>query len=84
MLTLNYLLCAVASLLVAYAAARQANVALTSNYTTGILLIPLYPFYWVEVVSMIVLCIAFLLDMTKSVRALFNREIAEEIQGEWS
>lgn len=84
MLTLNYLLCAVASLLVAYAAARQANVALTSNYTTGILLIPLYPFYWVEVVSMIVLCIAFLLDMTKSVCALFNREIAEEIQGEWS
>lgn len=84
MLSLNYLLCAVASVLVAYAAVRQASVALASNYTTGILLIPLYPFYWVEVVSMAVLCVAFLFDMVKSVCALFKPEIAEEIQGEWS
>lgn len=84
MLTLNYLLCAAASVFVAYAAVKQANVALSSHYTTGILLIPLYPFYWVEVVSMIVLCIAFLLDMVKSVAALFNREIADEILAEWN
>lgn len=84
MLTLNYLLCAAASVFVAYAAVKQANVALSSHYTTGILLIPLYPFYWVEVVSMIVLCIAFLLDMGKSVAALFNREIADEILAEWN
>ena len=83
MLALNYLLCAVASVLVAYAAMRQANVAMAAHYTTGILLIPLYPFYWVEVVSMIVLCIAFLFDMVKSIAALFRREIAEEIQAEW-
>ena len=84
MLTLNNLLCAAASIFVAYAAVRQANVALTSHYTTGILLIPLYPFYWVEVVSMVILCIAFLLDMVKSAAALFNRELAEEIQAEWN
>ncbi|MCD7927524.1 MAG: TRAP transporter small permease [Oscillospiraceae bacterium] len=84
MLALNNLLCAAASVFVAYAAAKQAGVALASNYTTGILLIPLYPFYWVEVVSMVVLCIAFLLDMVKSIGALGSQELAQEIQGEWS
>lgn len=83
MLALNYLLSAAASVFVAYAAVRQANVAMASHYTTGILLIPLYPFYWIECVSMIVLCAAFLFDMVKSIAALFNREIAEEIQAEW-
>jgi len=82
MLALNNLLCAVASILVAYAAMKQAGVAFTSQYATGILQIPLYPFYWVVFVSMIVLCIAFLLDVVKSIAALFNREIAEEIQSE--
>ena len=70
-------------MLVAYAAMLQANVAMAAHYTTGILLIPLYPFYWVEVVSMIVLCIAFLFDIVKSIAALFRREIAEEIHSEW-
>jgi TRAP-type C4-dicarboxylate transport system permease small subunit len=83
MLALNYLLCAIASVFVAYAAARQAGVALNSNYTTGILHIPLYPFYWVEVVSMIVLCIAFLFDMANSLYALFHRATADEILAEW-
>lgn len=83
MLTLNYLLSAAASILVAYAAIRQAGVAFNSQYTTGILHIPLYPFYWVEVVSVAVLCIAFLFDMVRSICALFNPEIAEEIKAEW-
>lgn len=83
MVALNYLLCAVASVFVAYAAVRQAGVALESNYTTGILHIPLYPFYWVELVSMVFLCLAFLLDMVKSVGALFNQKLAAEINAEW-
>jgi len=83
MMALNNLLSAAASILVAYAAMRQAGVALQSQYATGILHIPLYPFYWVVAVSMVALCITFLFDMVKSVCALFNHEIAEEIQSEW-
>lgn len=83
MLSLNNLLCAIASVFVTFAAVRQAGVAFRSNYTTGILHIPLYPFYWVELVSMVVLCIAFLFELVRCVYALFNKEMADTINVEW-
>lgn len=78
MQALNYLLCAAASIFVAYAALRQAGVAISSNYTTGILLIPLFPFYYVELVAMVVLCIAFLWDTAINLVALFRRTLVED------
>ncbi len=75
MLAFNNVLCVAASILVAYAAYTQEEVARTSNYTTGILYIPLFPFYWVEIVAMIVLAVAFLLDAIKPVIAIWNKEM---------
>lgn len=83
-MALNNLISAAVSILVAYAAWRQGNVAMDSHYTTGVLLIPLWPFYWVEIVSMVVLCLAFLFHAVKNAAAMFNKELAVEIQATWS
>lgn len=83
-MTLNNILSAAVIVLTAYAAYRQGMVAMSSHYTTGVLLIPLWPFYWVEIVSMAVLCLAFLFHAVKNAAAMFNKNIAAEIQAEWS
>ena len=83
-MTLNNILSAAVIVLTAYAAYRQGMVAMNSHYTTGVLLIPLWPFYWVEIVSMAVLCLAFLFHAVKNAAAIFNQDIAAEIQAEWS
>jgi TRAP-type C4-dicarboxylate transport system permease small subunit len=58
---------------IAYAAVLQAQTALSSNYTTSVLLLPLYPFYWVEFVCMLVFAITLLYDALKNLIAIFNR-----------
>ena len=83
-MSLNSLISAAVIVLAAYAAWRQGNVALESNYTTGVLFIPLYPFYWVEIVSMAVFCLALLFDTVKNFFGIFNQEIAKEVQSTWS
>lgn len=83
-MALNNLISGAISILVAYAAWRQCNVAMASHYTTGVLLIPLWPFYWVEIISMAVLCLAFVFHAVKNVFAMFNSEIAAEVQSTWS
>lgn len=83
-MTLNNILSAAVIVLTAYAAYRQCLVAMSSKYTTGVLLIPLWPFYWVEIISMAVLCLAFLFHAVKNAVAIFNKDIAAEIQAEWS
>lgn len=82
-MTLNNLLSAAVIILTAYAAYRQGMVAMSSNYTTGVLLIPLWPFYWVEIISMAVLCLAFLFHAAKNAAAIFNSDVAAEIQADW-
>lgn len=84
LMALNNILSAAVIVLTAYAAYRQGMVAMGSNYTTGVLLIPLWPFYWVEIVSMAVLCLAFLFHAVKNAAAMFNQELAAEIQADWS
>lgn len=84
MLALNNILSAVASVMVGYAAAKQAMVAYASHYTTGILLIPIFPFYWVVVVAMVALFVAFLMDAARDLAALGNKELAEEISSEFT
>ena len=83
-MVLNNLVSAAIALLVAYAAWRQGNVAFESQYTTGVLFIPLYPFYWVEIVTMVVFSLALLFEAVKSAVAIFNKEVADEIQSTWS
>lgn len=82
-MAVNNLISGAVSVLVAYAAWRQCNVAMASNYTTGVLLIPTWPFYWVEIVSMAVLCLAFLFHAVMNAAAMFNKELAVELQANW-
>lgn len=84
LMAINNLLSAVASVLVGYAAAKQAIVAYNAHYTTGVLKIIIYPFYWVVVVSMAALCIAFLLDVVRNVLAFGDKELADKIDSEFT
>ncbi len=74
---IHSLLSTAISVLVIYAAYRQGNVAMSSNYTTGVLYIPLWPFYWVEIVSMAILAITLFYEAIEHFVALFSPTIAE-------
>jgi len=63
-----------------YAAQMQARVAFSSHYTSSVLLMPLWPFYWIEVLGMFVLGIAFLFYVAENAVAIFNKEQAEYLQ----
>ncbi len=67
----------------AWAAVVQGNVALAANYTTEVLYIPLYPFYYVEALSMAVFTIALLYDTVLSAIAIVNEDVAAEVQKDW-
>lgn len=84
LMALNNILSAVASVLVGYAAAKQAVVAFDAHYTTGVLKILIYPFYWVVVVSMAALCVAFLLDFVRNLAALGNKELEKQLDSEFT
>lgn len=72
------------SFYVAYAAYSQTLVSLKTKTCTTVLQIPLYPFYAVESVCMVLFGIALLWASVKSFAAIKNDEMAEEIQGSWS
>ena len=73
------LMSAVTALLIAYAAMRQANTAFASDYTTAVLYIKLYPFYWIEFLCMLVFAATLLYSSLKSLVAIFNKNIMQEI-----
>jgi TRAP-type C4-dicarboxylate transport system permease small subunit len=81
---LTGLLSAAIALVMAYAAVVQGGVALRSNYVTGVLMIPLHPFYWVEAATMFAFFVTLLLDAVKSAAAMFDADLAKEIQSTWS
>lgn len=72
------------SFYVAYAAYSQTLVSLKTKTCTTVLQIPLYPFYAIESVCMVLFGIALLWACIKSFMAIKNDELAEEIQGSWS
>jgi TRAP-type C4-dicarboxylate transport system permease small subunit len=71
-----------AAFLIAYAATKLAARALASNYTTGVLAIPLYPFYWVEFLAMMVFGIVLLYDALKYLAAIFDEKILQSVLSE--
>ena len=74
------LLSSAIALVIAYAAFVQGRTALNANYVSGVLAMPLYPFFWVECVTMIAFSATLLFDAVKSFTALFDDEAAKEIQ----
>lgn len=81
---LTTLLAGAGSFAVAYSAIKQGSVYLASNMTSGVLLMPLFPFYWVEGICMAVFGLALLWEVVKSTLAIWNPTIAEEIQSSWT
>ncbi len=60
-----------------WAAWVQGGVALASNYTTEVLYIPLYPFYYLEAFAMGVFTIALAYDALLALLGIFRRDCAE-------
>ena len=78
----------IAAFAVAYAAYLQAGDSyakfLKGAGTTGVIRIPYFPFYWVEIVCMIVFGLTLAWDMIKNFIAIGHKDLAEEIQSTWS
>jgi TRAP-type C4-dicarboxylate transport system permease small subunit len=69
---------------ISYAAVLQAGTSMSSNYITSVLSIPLYPFYWLEFVCMLVFAVTLLYDAVKSLVAMFDERVAESVKAGWS
>jgi len=80
---LTGLLSSAIAIFMAYAAFVQGRTALNSNYVTGVLSIPLYPFYWVEGVTLGAFAVTLLFDAIKSFIALVDDDTAKEVQAMW-
>ncbi len=66
-----------------WAAAVQGSVALSYGYTTEVLYIPLFPFYYIEAVAMGVFTLALLYDAVLAVLAVFRADVAAVVERDW-
>ena len=57
---------------------------MSSGEATGTLLIPFWPFYIVEFIAFLVFTLALLCDTIKSMIAIFDNEIADDVMKSWS
>lgn len=80
---LTYIISSAGAFLLTYAAVLQGNYSQTASTMTGVLHIPLFPFFWIEAVCMAVFGIALLWEVIKSFAALGNKEIAQELTADW-
>lgn len=67
----------------AYGVYHQIFSVMASHECTGTLLIPYWPFYIFEFVAMVLLAIVLFRDTVKSIYAIVDAEMAEEIQSTW-
>lgn len=82
--TLMSIISVFASAAMTYAAIIQAGVARAANYTTEVLYIPLYPFYYIEFIAMAIFTLAILYDTVLYAIAIFRDDYAEMVQEHWS
>lgn len=74
----------IAAGVLSYAASTYAQTAFSSNYTSGVLYMPLYPFYWLEVVCMAIFALTLLWDVVKHIAAIWDKDLAEDIEETWN
>ncbi len=67
-----------------YAAGVQIFSAYNAGTVTGMLHIPLWPFYIVECVAMVIFTITLLYDTILSAGAIFSDELSGEVRSGWS
>ena len=66
-----------------YAAFVQISAVKATGESTANLLIPFWPFYIFEFVALLLLTIVLLRDAIKAIIAIFDKEMATEIQAFW-
>ncbi len=67
-----------------YAAGVQIGVAMKAETVTGMLHIPLWPFYIVECAAMAVFTVTLIYDAALAVGAIFSEELAEDVRAGWT
>lgn len=65
------------------AAFQQIPAVYETGEATANLLIPYWPFYVFEFIAMLLLVVTLLIDALKAVVAIWNKDMAAEIQSEW-
>jgi TRAP-type C4-dicarboxylate transport system permease small subunit len=71
------------AIVVGYAALLQAESAMSKGVETNVLLIPMYPFYCIEALSMFVLALTLLYDAVLAFAALRNKTCEEAVVSAW-
>ena len=67
-----------------YAAILQAQSAITKGAVTSVLMIPMYPFYYVEAIAMFIFAIALLYDALLAFAAMFIKKFEETVTAGWA
>lgn len=80
---LAYLFGAVAAAALTYAAIIQTGVSSSTGTKTGVLGMPLAPFFLIEAICMAIFAIVLLWEVVKSFAAIGNDELAEDIMKDW-
>ena len=69
---------------ISYAALLQSQAAAANNQITNTLRIPFYPFYAFESIAMFFFGVVLVFDTIRCFIAVFNKEMADEVQSSWS
>ena len=80
---LTYALGAAGVFVLAYASVIQTNHSINAATRTGVLSIPLYPFFMIQVVCVSVLGITMVWEMVKSFYAIGNEELLKDLTADW-
>ncbi|MDR0491639.1 MAG: TRAP transporter small permease [Oscillospiraceae bacterium] len=68
----------------AYAAFYQGGTSLDAGTATEVLLIPLYPFFYVEALAMAAFAVVLLYDTVMSFISIFKDDFARHVMSEWT
>ena len=82
--TIVSLLSVFAAAVLAYAAFYQGGVSLEAGTATEVLYIPLYPFFFIEALSMAAFTIVLLYDAVMSFFSIFKEDFAVHVMSEWT
>lgn len=69
---------------VAYAAFAQAGTLVGSGGASGVLEIPLYPFYYIEGVAMVLFTLVLLVDAIKAFVGVWDEDAAHDLLKHWN
>jgi TRAP-type C4-dicarboxylate transport system permease small subunit len=78
------LLSAGVAAIVGYAAVQQALSAIDKGTVTSVLMIPMYPFYYIEAGAMFVFTLSLLYDAVLSFAAIFSKKHEEIVTSSWT